>query len=379
MDFLHQSSVYRSCLPFRLALLEAQLSSNEIERPTSTGRLDRICPFHWFNHQFLDSSHMGTSSFVLNLQCLLLTGTQGGVSYAWDSWRTLVPLIIGAIGLVGFTVYEEYVAKEPLIRTNVFKSRTAAAAYFETVIHGMVLWCLLYYLPLYYEAVKGQSPIIAGISVFPETFTVAPAAVVTGILITKTGHYRAPIWAGWTLTTLGTGLLYLLDVNTPTVSWIFLNLVSGLGMGMLFPAMAFAIQASSTNADLAFAVAMYSFFRAFGQSIGVAIGGSIFQNTMQIKLLAYPLLAPMADEYSRDASALVQIIKQMTPGQAKDELIQGYADSLKVVWIVMCAMSAVALASSVAIKALDLNRPLDTEQGFLERQRTGDAEKDAQR
>ena len=87
----------------------------------------------------------------------------------------------------------------------------------------------------------------------------------------------------------------------------------------------------------------------------------------------------MADEYSRDASALVQIIKQMTPGQAKDELIQGYADSLKVVWIVMCAMSAVALASSVAIKALDLNRPLDTEQGFLERQRTGDAEKDAQR
>ena len=81
------------------------------------------------------------------------------------------------------------------------------------------------------------------------------------------GRYRWAIWGGWVLTTLGCGLLYLLDVNTTTPAWIFLNLVVGLGTGMLFPSMMFAIQASSTNADLAFAVAMFSFFRAFGQAV----------------------------------------------------------------------------------------------------------------
>ena len=290
--------------------------------------------------------------------------------YSWSSWRTLVPLILGASGLIGFILFEEYVAPEPLIRLVVFKNRTAAVTYIGTFIQGMVLWSLLYYLPLYYEAIKGLSPTLSGIAVFPETFTVAPASVVVGILITKTGRYRWAIWGGWVLSTLGTGLLFLLDVNTSTVRWVFLNLVSGLGLGMLFPSMAFAIQASSTNADLAFAIAMFAFFRAFGQAIGVAIGGTVFQNQMKVKLLAIPDLASKADQYSRDATSLVQIIKGMQDGAMKLQLQQSYADSLKVVWLTMCGLSAVGLMLSVLTKGLDLNKPLETEQGFQARSNT---------
>lgn len=318
---------------------------------------------------------IGTVLFIGSTTSFLIPITWGGVSYAWDSWRVLVPLIIGIVGLVVFVVFEEYVAKEPLIRLDVFKNRTAAASYFETTLHGMILWCILYYMPLYYEAVKGETPIITGISLFPATFTVAPAAMVTGIVISKTGRYRWAIWSGWTLTTFGTGLLYLLDVNTTTVQWVFLNLVSGLGMGVLFPSMAFSIQAATINKDLAFAVALFSFFRAFGQAIGVAIGGVIFQNQLEKKLLTYPLLAPMAKSYSSDASGLVQIIKTMEHGPARTQLIQSYADSLKFVWIVMCALAGVALLSSFLIKGLDLDRALETEQGFQVEKKTVDEEK----
>lgn len=275
-----------------------------------------------------------------------------------------MPLILGTCGLIGFVLFEEYVAAEPLIRLIVFKNRTAVVTYIGTFLQGMILWSLLYYLPLYYEAVKGQTPIIAGISIFPETFTVAPAAVVVGILITKTGRYRWAIWGGWVFTILGTGLLYLLDVRTSTVRWIFINLAGGLGLGMLFPSMAFAIQASSTNADLAFAIAMFAFFRAFGQAVGVAIGGTIFQNQMRIKLLAYPDLAAKADQYSRDATSLVQIIKGTQDAALKLQLQQSYADALKIVWITMCGLSALGLLLSLWTKELDLNKPLETEQGM---------------
>jgi len=275
-----------------------------------------------------------------------------------------VPLILGTCGLIGFALFEEYVAAEPLIRLIVFKNWTAAVTYAGTFLQGMILWSLLYYLPLYYEAVKGQTPIIAGISIFPETFTVAPAEVVVGILITKTGRYRWAIWGGWVLTILGTGLLYLLDVHTSTVRWIFINLVSGLGLGMLFPSMAFAIQASSTNADLAFAIAMFAFFRAFGQAVGVAIGGTIFQNQMKIKLLAYPGLAAKADQYSRDATSLVRIIKGTQDAALKLQLQQSYADALKIVWVTMCGLSALGFVLSLWTKGLDLNKPLETEQGM---------------
>jgi hypothetical protein len=33
----------------------------------------------------------------------------------------------------------------------------------------MILWGILYYLPLYYEAVKEMSPILAGVALFPQS------------------------------------------------------------------------------------------------------------------------------------------------------------------------------------------------------------------
>ena len=286
-----------------------------------------------------------------------------------------MPLIVGTVGLVGFVLFEEYVAPEPLIRLSVFKNRSAAVNYTGTVIHGMILWCLLYYEPLYYETVKGYTPIVAGISIFPETFTVAPVSVIAGIVVTITGRYRWALWSGWVLTTLGIGILYLLDLDTTIAAWVFLNLVPGIGMGLLFPSMAFSIQAASTSKDLAFAVAMFSFFRAFGQAIGVAIGGTVFQNQMKKKLLAYPALASKAEEYSRDASSLVQIIKKLPADSVRTQLIQSYADSLKIVWVTMCGLSAFALILSLLTEGLDLNKPLETEQGFRDEEKTKDEEK----
>ncbi|KAL8649797.1 MAG: hypothetical protein Q9210_004187 [Variospora velana] len=328
-----------------------------------------------FSVQLARVDWFGSFLFIASTTSFLIPVTWGGVSYPWTSWRTLVPLCLGIAGLITFAFYEEVIATEPLIRPAIFKNRTSTVSYIATVVHGMILWSLLYYLPLYYEAVKGFSPIISGIALFPETFTVAPTCVVVGILITVTGRYRWAIWSGWVLTVLGTGLLYKLDVNVSTVGWVFLNLVGGLGMGMLFPSMAFAIQASQKNEDLAFAVAMFSFFRAFGQALGVAVGGTVFQNQMKTKLLSYPALASRADEYSRDASSLVQIIKAMEGGVIKDSLRHAYADSLKVVWLTMCGLAGVGMILSLWIRGLDMNQPLETEQGFIDERKKNDVEK----
>jgi hypothetical protein len=343
-------------------------------------------PMVWFflrlkfrTSSFLDKLRrvdwIGTVLFIGSMTSFLIPVTWGGVMYDWTSWRTLTPLLIGIVGLAGFVLFEIYLAPEPLIRLSIFQTTTAKVAYFDTVIHGLVLWCGLYYQPLYFEAVKGFTPIMSGVALFPMTFTVAPSAMVVGFLVTLTGRYRWAIWGGWVLSTLGMGLLILLDVNTSTVSWIFIMLVAGFGLGMLFPSLAFAVQGSSTNADLAFAVAMFSFFRAFGQSIGVAIGGVTFQNQMKKKLLKYPALAPMASTYAKDAAGLVQIIKSMADGADKENLKNAYADSLKTVWVLICVLSGVALVASLLIKAYDLNRALETEQGF-KHTRTRDEEKE---
>jgi len=176
--------------------------------------------------------------------------------YNWSSWRTLVPLLLGVLGLIIFVTYSVYYSSEPLIRRSLFNTPTAISAYFGTLIQGMIVWSLLYYMPLYFEVAKGYSPITSGIAIFPFTFTTAPAAVVTGLIITKTGRYRPSLWIGWFLTTLGMGLLIYLKQETNTPSWVCLSLVAGCGMGILFSSMGFAAQSSVSNPDLPFAGAM---------------------------------------------------------------------------------------------------------------------------
>ncbi|KAJ6103473.1 hypothetical protein N7486_005900 [Penicillium sp. IBT 16267x] len=322
--------------------------------------------------------YIGTLLFVGSLSSFLIPITWGGVSYAWDSWHTLVPLIIGAAGLFVFAFYEYRFASDPIIPPIIFVNRTATVSFIGSVLQGLILWCTLYYLPLYYEAVKEFSPILSGVALFPETFTVAPSAVVVGILITVTGRYRWAIWLGWTVSTIGLGLMCLIKVETSTYGWILLNLVPGLGLGILFPSLGYAVQASAEPDHLAIAVAMFSFFRALGQAIGVAIGGVIFQNQMFKNLLKYPALAPMASAYSQDASGLVQVIKSMADGATKLHLKEAYTDSLRIVWVVCCAISGVALLFSLLTESYDLDKALQTSQGLRDGKDNLESEKDVE-
>jgi MFS family permease len=325
------------------------------------GRIaSKLLRFDWPGAFLLTAS---TTSFLMPV-------SWGGVLFPWSSFCTLVPLILGIAGLLAFIFYELLKAECPLIPLRIFANRTAAANYTGTLIHGIVLWCLLYYLPLYYETVKAYSPIIAGVAVFPETFTVAPASIVVGVLVSITGRFRWAIWSGWTLTVLGIGLLYLLGPETSVPAFVFLNLVPGLGMGLLFSSMNLATQAAVPERDVAFAAAMYIFTRSLGQSIGVAVGGVVFQSQFAVQLRTHESVAGNATALAQDASGLVQVIKAMPEDAPERRLIViAYAEALKVVWVIMAGIAFMALVMSMATEGLTLDRKLETEQGLEEKKR----------
>lgn len=152
-----------------------------------------------------------------------------------------------------------------------------------------------------------------------------------------------------------------MKVHTSVPAWIFLSLTPGLGLGTLFSALIFAVQASATNENLAIAVVMFTFFRAFGQAIGVAIGGVIFQNRMRANLLALQSLAPMATHYSQDAASLVTIIKGMPGGIDMANLKEAYSDSLRIIWVFLYAVSGVTMLLSLT-ESYDLSQAPVTDQ-----------------
>ncbi|KAL0935207.1 major facilitator superfamily transporter [Colletotrichum truncatum] len=316
------------------------------------GKLGR---FDWLG-SFLFTA--GSTSFLFGI-------STGGVMYEWNSFRSLLPLILGVVILVVFGYWELKLAKEPIINKGIFNNWTMIANYIMTVFHGMILWTLIYFLVFYYQAVKSYSVVISAVAALPETLTVAPAAMAVGIIAGTTGRYRWSIWAGWIITTLGAGLLCLMRPETTIPAWIWLNIPIGLGTGMLFPAMALSIQAACEPALNGQAVAFYSFLRTFGQSIGVAVSGVIFQNAFRERLADIPSLAHLADEYSRDATIVVEIIKYMPMSSTRIELVEAYCDALRAVWITLIAFSAFCMLVSATVKRYSLEQEHVTEQRLV--------------
>ena len=310
---------------------------------------------------------IGSVLFTAASTAFLYGLTTGGVAHPWDSYQVLLPLIVGPIAIVAFGYYEFYWAAEPIINKRIFNNRDMLLTYVVTVLHGHILWSILYFLPLYYQGVLGYKPIISAVAILPETLTVAPAAGAVGVIAGLTGHYRWSLWVGWFLTTLGSGLLLLLKPDTSVAAWIWLNVPVGLGTGMLFPAMGLSVQAACEPVLNAQASAFYSFLRTFGQSIGIAISGVIFQNVFQKKLRDIPAFASVADAYSRDATSIISVIKAMPASADKTSLVKAYNDGLHTIYISMLAFSAFCLVLTFFIKGYSLNQEHVTNQGLVDK------------
>lgn len=104
---------------------------------------------------------LGSALFTVSLTAFLFGLTTGGVMYGWGSWRVLLPLLAGLVGVVVFGVWEFRYAKEPIVNKGIFNNWDMIASYIMTVFHGMILWSLLYFLGKYQTATPWSSQFLS--------------------------------------------------------------------------------------------------------------------------------------------------------------------------------------------------------------------------
>ena len=237
--------------------------------------LDKLRMVDWF----------GGLVFTASITSFLVAITSGGVDNPWSSWRTIVPLITGAIGLILSIIHELYFAKHPVLQRQLFSNLSAVLSYIIALFQGLLLFMALYYLAFYFSSAQLSTPVQTGIKLLPVVVMTLPSNVVTSALITRFGRYRWAICLGYAITTLGFGLTTLFDQHTPAAVWASILCILGLGLGMSLSSVNFATQASVTDTrDSGRAAAMYAFMRTLGMTIGVGLGGTIFQNLMKRRL-----------------------------------------------------------------------------------------------
>lgn len=306
---------------------------------------------------------------------MLLLGLEfGGVIYPWQS-ATVICLIVFGIVVAGLFVINEWkLARYPVMPLRIFKFRSNLASLGVCFCHGFVFIAGTYYLPLYFQAVLGATPILSGVYLLPFAFTLSIASGATGVFIKKTGKYLPPIWFGLIVMVLGFGLFIDLPLHPGWAKIIIYQIIAGIGVGPNFQSPLLALQTMVAPRDIATATATFGFTRNLSTSISVVIGGVVFQNEMQkrsARLIA--ALGPIigASLSGGSAGASVGIVAAL-PSAQRDIARQAFYESLRVMWIVYCVFAVLGLACSLLIAQNVLSKE-------HEEVKTGLAEQEKQR
>ncbi|KAF2096231.1 MFS general substrate transporter [Rhizodiscina lignyota] len=313
---------------------------------------------------FLEVDWVGAFLFIASTTSFLIGVLWGGSQFPWDSWHTLVPLILGAAGVGASIIWEVYGTSTPFLRLSIFSNVSSVAAYFGAFTQGMLLFCILYYIPLYLRVTQDFSPLLTGVGCMPVTVILLPSSAIVGALMRKYGVFRPAIWVGWTITILSQGLLILLDADTKTWVWVVIFCVVGGGHGLILMAVGYSIQAVTDPKIVAYATAMYTFLRSFGFCVGVAIGSAVFQNRLEQELKNLHLPPGAAT----DSEGFVTILHSMpTSSPARHAYNVAYAKGIQTVFLVLTILAALGGLSSLFIKHRSTDKALASEHRLSQR------------
>lgn len=152
-------------------------------------------------------------------------GIKGGFGYA----VVLVPLAAGFL-LLGLFALHALRTSRPLVDLRLFKVRSFSASIASMFLAGFGVYGALLLLPLYYQQVRGQSALYAGLLLAPQGVGMLLSRGKAGSLTDKIGA-RPVVLAGIALTMLGTVAYTQVTVHTNEIVLGLSLVVRGAGLG----------------------------------------------------------------------------------------------------------------------------------------------------
>jgi EmrB/QacA subfamily drug resistance transporter len=172
---------------------------------------------------------LGTTTFVVGLTGLVYGVSRGGIS-GWDNPLTIAGLVAGVVLLPLFVLIERR-QRAPMLDLTIFENRMFSAATAAAFINGLSRFALLFVFVFYFQGVKGDDPITAGIKLAPMAIGMLIASPLAGVWADRHGS-RALAASGMVVGGLALAGMTTLDVDSPgwqSAMWLF---IVGVASGM---------------------------------------------------------------------------------------------------------------------------------------------------
>ncbi|KAI1099759.1 MFS general substrate transporter [Jackrogersella minutella] len=317
------------------------------------------------DRSFRESLHrldwVGMALFTVGCTLFASPVAWAGAMFPWSSWKTILPLCLGVVLLLAFSWYESKPA-EPVFPYRIFKRRTASITLVVSVIHGIVTYSMILYVPLFFQAVYLNAPLQSAVSVLPLCCSTIGFSVISAVAVESVRKYRLIILASWVCTAVSVGLFTLWDRSASLAVKASFQVLAGIGTGTLFTIIPLPIQASVQHVDdMGLAAGILVSFRLFGGLIGLSTCSTLFnsrftQETASLGPFSGPLAA-LSDV--REAIGFIPLLREtdVTP-EVLDAVIDAYKTSMFAVFWMLAGFSVAGFLVSFLIKEI----PMETEE-----------------
>lgn len=152
---------------------------------------------------------------------------------------------------------------------------------------------------------------------------------------------------------VGTGLFISLSPSSSLGEIISFEIIEGIGSGLLFEPPLISIQQGVAQDDVGTATSTQSFIRSMALSLGVIVGGIVFQQSMDLRepiLREAGLPTAVLDELSgKNAGANVMVGQGLPPDQHL-VIKQAFSWSIRNMFIMFTALATLGVVASLFVK-----------------------------
>lgn len=220
----------------------------------------------------------GTALFLPSVVCLLLALQWGGSKYEWNSGRIIALLVLFVVLMAGFIVIQKFKGERATVPPRIFVNRNVwGSAWFQAML-GACFFILVYFLPIWFQAIKSVSATKSGIMNIPMILGVVILNILGGILITVTGYYAPFMLLSAILMPIGAGLLSTFTTTTGHPEWIGYQFLFGAAVGMGMQGGLIAVQNVLPDNDIAIGTALIMFAQSLGGALFISVAQNVFTN-----------------------------------------------------------------------------------------------------
>jgi len=187
-----------------------------------------------FKDRLKDIDYLGPALFIPAITCFLLALQYGGTTDPWTSAKILTLLGV-FLALMPIWVYSQFsLGDRATIPPRILLQRSVFFGSLFTFFLGSSQVIIMFYIPLYFQAVRDSSATKSGVELLPYLISSTLSAIFGGVGMSLIGYVTPFMIVGGAIHTVGCGLLTMLSVDTPSVNWILWQVVAGIGVGMNF-------------------------------------------------------------------------------------------------------------------------------------------------